>query len=309
MYTPVLLIIFNRFDTTKQVIAKLREAAVPKLYVYCDGPRKTKVGEAEQLKEVQEKVVKAIDWPCELVCNFREENEGPRLAIGHAVSWFFETEEQGIILEHDCVPHISFFNFCETLLKHYEHDERVMHISGDNFQFGRWRGDGSYYFSKITHIWGWATWKRAWKFYDADLKNFNEFENQNLLKRIFNHQRTINYWQHILSETYQNKIQTWDYQWSYAVWLQNGLAILPNVNLVSNIGFDENALNTVNPKHILSNIATSEMSEIKHPSFFVPDADADNWSMDKVFNPSYLQYFVGKFFGFARFNKGEKLDI
>jgi hypothetical protein len=118
MHTPVLLIIFNRFDTTQQVMAKLREGLVPKLYVYCDGPRKEKLGEAEQLRLVQEQVLSAIDWPCELITNFKTENEGPRLAIGHAVSWLFETEERGIILEHDCVPHLSFFNYCETLLKH-----------------------------------------------------------------------------------------------------------------------------------------------------------------------------------------------
>ena len=297
MHTPVLLIIFNRFDTTQQVMAKLREGLVPKLYVYCDGPRKEKLGEAEQLRLVQEQVLSAIDWPCELITNFKTENEGPRLAIGHAVSWLFETEERGIILEHDCVPHLSFFNYCETLLKHYEEDERVMHISGDNFQFGRWRGDGSYYFSRITHIWGWATWKRAWKYYDVDLKNFKEFEDRNIFNGIFNHKRTIMYWRKILNQTYNNQIQTWDYQWSYAVWSQNGLSVLPNVNLVSNIGFDENALNTINPKHILSNIATSEIGEIKHPIFVLPDLEADNWSMDMIFNPTYYQYFLGKFLG------------
>ncbi|MCG9879667.1 MAG: hypothetical protein MH472_03625 [Bacteroidia bacterium] len=295
MYTPVLLIIFNRFDTTKQVIAKLREAAVPKLYVYCDGPRKTKVGEAEQLKEVQEKVVKAIDWPCDLVCNFREENEGPRLAIGHAVSWFFETEEQGIILEHDCVPHISFFNFCETLLKHYEHDERVMHISGDNFQFGRWRGDGSYYFSRFNHIWGFATWKRAWKYYDLSMTQYPVFKENNKIKEIFKSKRTQRIWIDILDRTYSGSLQTWDYQWTFAIWNVNGLAILPNINLISNVGFDEMALNTTNSNHRLANMTSYEIGEIQHPSEIKVNLEADNYAVSDVFNPTMFRFALQKF--------------
>lgn len=295
MHTPVLLIIFNRFDTTQQVITKLREALVPKLYIYCDGPRRNKVGEAEQLKDVQNKVLKAIDWPCEVITNFKIENEGPRLAIGHAVSWLFETEEQGIILEHDCVPHLSFFNFCETLLQHYANDERIMHISGDNFQFGKWRGDGSYYFSRLTHIWGWATWKRAWKYYDVNMSLYPMFNNHHTLNDIFNHNRSIKYWNNIFELTFSKKINTWDYQWSFAVWSQNGLAILPNLNLVSNVGFDANALNTTNPSNILSNIEAKEISQISHPKMVIPDLNADNWSMDNVFYPTYFQYFWLKF--------------
>ncbi|MDP3927572.1 MAG: hypothetical protein Q8R57_00975 [Bacteroidota bacterium] len=295
MHTPVLLIIFNRFDTTQQVIAKLREAAVPKLYMYCDGPRKNKLGETELLKEVQEKVLEAIDWPCSVITQFREENEGPRLAIGHAVSWLFETEERGIILEHDCVPHLSFFNFCETLLEHYKDDERVMHISGDNFQFGKWRGDGSYYFSRFNHIWGFATWKRAWKQYDLSMSQYPMFREKERIKEIFASKRAQRIWLDILDRTYSGSLQTWDYQWTFAIWNVNGLAILPNVNLISNVGFDSLALNTTNAKHRLANMPSYELGEIKHPSKMNVDVAADNYAVNDVFNPSMFRFALQKF--------------
>jgi hypothetical protein len=295
MHTPVLLIIFNRFDTTQQVMAKLREALVPKLYVYCDGPRKEKLGEAEQLRLVQEQVLSAIDWPCELITNFKTENEGPRLAIGHAVSWLFETEERGIILEHDCVPHLSFFNYCETLLKHYEADERVMHISGDNFQFGRWRGDGSYYFSRFNHIWGFATWKRAWQHYDIAMRAYPNFKEKGKIREILPAKRAQKIWLDVLDRTYSGNLQTWDYQWTFAIWNLNGLAILPNTNLISNVGFDALALNTTNAKHRLANLPSKEIGEIEHPSEIKPDEDADNYAVNDVFNPSMFRFALQKF--------------
>lgn len=295
MHTPVLLIIFNRFDTTQQVITKLREALVPKLYIYCDGPRRNKVGEAEQLKDVQNKVLRAIDWPCEVITNFKIENEGPRLAIGHAVSWLFETEEQGIILEHDCVPHLSFFNFCETLLQHYANDERIMHISGDNFQFGKWRGDGSYYFSRFNHIWGFATWKRAWKHYDLNMSHYPAFKESGRIKEILPFKRAQKIWIDILDKTYSGVLQTWDYQWTFAIWNLNGLAVLPNVNLISNVGFDSLALNTTNSKHRLANLPSGEMGVISHPSEIKVDEDADNYAVNDVFNPTMIRFALQKF--------------
>lgn len=295
MHTPVLLIIFNRFDTTQQVIAKLREAAIPKLYVYCDGPRTSKMGEAEQLTEVQNQVLKAIDWPCQVITNFRQENEGPRLAIGHAVSWLFETEESGIILEHDCVPHTSFFNFCETLLKRYANDERIMHISGDNFQFGKWRGDGSYYFSRFNHIWGFATWKRAWKHYDINMAAYPAFKESGKINEIFSAKRAQKIWIDILDRTYSGALQTWDYQWTFAIWNVNGLAILPNINLISNVGFDSLALNTTNEKHRLANLPVGEMGEMTHPSAIKADEDADIYAVNDVFNPSMFRFALQKF--------------
>jgi hypothetical protein len=290
MQTPVLLIIFNRFDTTKQVLASLRLSGVKDLFIYSDGPRVEKTGEINLLKLVQAETLNEINWPCNVITNFKEQNEGPRLAIGHAVTWFFEHVEEGIILEHDCVPAPSFYPFCETLLAHYRNDTRIMHISGDNFQFGKWRGDGSYYFSRITHIWGWATWKRAWKYYDVEMRNYPSFRESKRIEDLFFHKRSLIFWKDIFDRTFYKKIDSWDYQWSFAAMKENGLSILPNVNLISNVGFDEHALNTTNPNDRLGNMKTGEIVEIKHPTFVIHDQFADSDSLDNVFFPTKFSY-------------------
>lgn len=300
MLTPTLLIIFNRSDTALQVINQLRLAAINKLYIYCDGAREEKAGEFKILKEVQQTLIANIDWPCTLVTNFKEKNEGPRLAIGHAINWFFENEEEGIILEHDCVPSPSFFTYCETLLKHYRDDERIMHISGDNFQFGKTIGDGSYYFSKITHIWGFATWKRAWKYYDVDMKLYPEFKKENRINDIVFHKRSVKFWNEIFEKTYQKKLQTWDYQWNFAMWCQNGLSILPNKNLVSNVGFDKMALNTVNPNHKLAAMKTFELIEMIHPKFIVAHVEPDESTIEEEIYPNKIKYLFNKLIDIIR---------
>ncbi len=295
MNTAVLLITFNRSDTALQVITQLRTARIGKLYLYSDGPRAEIKGETEILSKVQQTLLKEIDWPCKVQTNFRQKNEGPRLAIGHAINWFFENEEEGIILEHDCVPSLSFFGFCKNLLEHYRHDERMMHISGDNFQFGKWRGDGSYYFSRLNHIWGFATWKRAWKFYDVEMKNYPLFKKENRMNDIIQNKRSRKIWRTIFERTYQKELQTWDYQWTFAMWTHNGLAILPNVNMVSNVGFDRNALNTTNPDHKLANMQRFDIEQITHPSFILVDEEADIFATNDVFNPTLLKFALRKF--------------
>ncbi|MDZ4668155.1 MAG: glycosyltransferase family 2 protein [bacterium] len=301
MKPPVLLIIFNRFDTAVQVLEKLRLAVVPKLYIFSDGPRKGRVNEQVDLTLVQQKVLAQIDWPCEVFTNFRETNEGPRLAIGRGVSWMFETEEEGIILEHDCVPNSSFFHFCEAMLIRYRNNNQVMHISGDNFQFGEMYGDGSYYFSRITHIWGWATWKRAWEHYDVELKSFPEFLVQTKINAVIPYKAGQKYWLHILQQCYENKVDSWDYQWNYVLLNLDGLSILPNINLVSNVGFDAQALNTTNPKHKTARMETEELQFIIHPSEMKLQHEADRRSILRVVSPSVIRYFWDKLldvFGF-----------
>lgn len=300
---PVLLIIFNRSDTTLQVIDRLRLAGIQNLYIYSDGPRREKEGEFNFLKDIQKLLIKNINWPCKVTTLFKDHNEGPKAAIGEAIKWFFETEEEGIILEHDCVPSISFFNYCATLLEYYRSDERIMHISGDNFQFGKEVGDGSYYFSKITHIWGFATWRRAWQHYDVNMKMYPEFKRTGRIKDIIFHKRSIEFWLKIFDKTYNNQIQTWDYQWTFSMWCANGLAILPNKNMVSNVGFDKLALNTTNPNDKLASMETFEINTIIHPSFVIHNQEADARSMDEVFYPNLLKYLSGRLKELKRITK------
>jgi len=156
--TPVLFLIFKRLDTTKQVFEQIKKAKPPRLYIAADGPRDYVEGEAEKVKAAREYVLSNIDWNCEVKTLFREKNLGCGKAVSEAITWFFENEEQGIILEDDTVPSQSFFWFCEELLNRYKDEKKVWHIGGTNFQDGIIRGNGDYYFSALNHIWGWASW-------------------------------------------------------------------------------------------------------------------------------------------------------
>jgi GT2 family glycosyltransferase len=162
--TAILILLFNRPETTIRVFDKISQIKPQRLYIASDGPRKNFDGEKEKVKKVRE-IATRVDWPCEVKTLFRNENLGCKKGVSSAITWFFEQEEQGIILEDDCVPNLDFFTFCESLLDRYAEDERVSVITGNNFQNNKWRGDASYYFSKYNHCWGWASWRRSWKDY------------------------------------------------------------------------------------------------------------------------------------------------
>jgi hypothetical protein len=184
---------------------------------------------------------------------------------------------------------MSFFHFCEVLLKYYRNDERIMHISGVNFQDGRTRGTGSYYFSKINHIWGWATWKRSWEKYDVNVSTYPQLLGQKLFSTVFSNPATRRYWQKNIELVYNNIKDTWDIQWQYTVSVNNGLAIIPNVNLVSNIGFDANATHTSDNFNTLANRPKSNIDTITHPIFVVPNFEADDYTIKKYLNPHKLK--------------------
>ena len=160
MTPAVLFIIFNRPETTQRVFDAIRLAKPTRLYIAADGPRENKTGEKE-LCEQARKIAQNVDWDCEVKTLFQKENLGCGKAVSHAISWFFENEDMGIILEDDCLPHQSFFKYCEELLEKYKNNDRIGIISGNNFQKKRKIGSFSYYFSDIVNIWGWATWARS----------------------------------------------------------------------------------------------------------------------------------------------------
>ena len=174
--TPILFLIFNRLDTTRRVFEEIRKQKPRQLFVASDGPRVNKDGEREIVEKTRKLVLDNIDWECEVKTLFRGENLGCKIAVSSAIDWFFENIEEGIILEDDCLPAQSFFGYCEELLEKFREDGRISVISGDNFQFG-WRNTSdSYYFSKNCHIWGWATWRRAWERYDVEMKTYPNFK-------------------------------------------------------------------------------------------------------------------------------------
>jgi hypothetical protein len=288
--TAILLIIFNRPSTTIQVFKKIRQAKPLRLYVASDGPRVGHASDKENVIKTREIITK-IDWPCEVKTLFRDKNLGCKKAVSGAITWFFENEEQGIVLEDDCVPHLDFFTFCENLLERYAKDVRVSVITGNNFQNGKWRGDASYYFSKYPHCWGWATWRRAWNYYQEDLKFWPEWSNSKALFKYVSDKVERKYWQKIFDLVYAKKFDsTWDYTWVANIWYKNGLTVTPNVNLVSNIGYGENATHTHNKNSTLFNMLAMELSHIIHPKQIIIDAEADRFAFDNHFRGKYLRF-------------------
>ncbi len=287
--TPILFLIFNRPDTTTQVFQQIRAVKPKYLYVAADGPRSNKPGEEELCQQARDVVLNYIDWNCELKTRFQEKNLGCKLAVSSAVTWFFQNVEEGIILEDDCLPDLSFFNFCKTLLEYYRDNYQIMHIGGANFQKGKIRSDGSYYFSKINHVWGWATWKRAWKLYDLNLATFPTFRDNNGIKKYFQNSRLEKFWEKRFTIAYENKIDTWDIQWQYAMCYNNGLSIIPNYNLVSNIGFGQVGTHTSMSFHPLANIPRTKLDKIIHPSDMTPNIEADVYSSKIYFAPNKIR--------------------
>ena len=157
---PVLFCIFNRPELTARVFESIRARQPHQLFIASDGPRDSNSDDVTKV-EAARQIVSRVDWECDVSTRFLSENLGCKHAMSSAISWAFEKTEDLIILEDDCLPHASFFGYCDSLLDRYRNEDSVMMISGNNFQPSR-RSDASYYFSRWTHIWGWATWKRAW---------------------------------------------------------------------------------------------------------------------------------------------------
>jgi hypothetical protein len=240
--TPVLFLVFNRLDTTKQVFETIRTARPRKLYIAADGPRELREGEAQKIKEVRDYVVNNVDWDCEVKTLFREKNLGCKNAVSGGVNWFFEHEEQGIILEDDCLPSQSFFRFCQELLCAYRHDKDIGMISG-NMLYDQIKVNESYLYT-YGNIWGWATWRDRWSLYDVDIKSWSDEEVRSSIEAFLANRKVYRFVSALFDTAYNGKIDTWDYQWLFARLKNRLLTINPSRNLVANIGFGENATHT-----------------------------------------------------------------
>lgn len=287
MNSPVLFIVFNRPGLTQLVFDAIRIAKPKKLYVAADGPRANRPDELFQCERVRG-IVSNIDWPCDVRFLFRDENLGCKLAVSGAISWFFSFEGEGIILEDDCLPNPDFFKFCDILLEKYRFEEAVGMISGCNFQNEVKRGNGDYYFSRFCHIWGWATWNRAWKKYDVEIKDWPTLKQSKWLESLGFSGAEKKYWEDAFDRTFSNNLDTWDHQWSLACWANEMLAINPNKNLITNIGFGADATHTVG-KSIFSKMKTKRLDfPIRHPDIISADKLADAYSSKYIFTRSYI---------------------
>ncbi|MCV7440540.1 methyltransferase type 11 [Mycobacterium seoulense] len=239
-----------------------------------DGPRANKPGENEKCAATRA-VIDRVDWDCEVHRNMSETNMGCRLRVSSGITWAFELVDRAIILEDDCVPSASFFPYCAELLNYYETDERIMMVSGDNHLFGRAGTADSYYFSRYPHVWGWATWRRAWAKYDLNMTNWPEIRNRKLFDQYLPRMSERYRWESVFQSVYDGKIDTWDYQWGYTIWANSGLSIAPARNLVRNIGFHAEATHT-KADSIYSSLDADELDlPLTHPATVLASADKD----------------------------------
>lgn len=286
MNTPVLFLVFNRPDTTRIVFDAIRNAQPSRLYIAADGPRINRPDEAESCAEVRS-IVANVDWPCEIKTLFRDENLGCKSAVSSAIDWFFEHEAEGIILEDDCLPDATFFPYCSELLEKYRNEPSVMAIGGNYFSFNESRKEvagKSYFFTKHVEIWGWATWRRAWKTYDVEIKNWALLPEDWLMEIGGNSTDFKQYFKSSFDSVYRGEIDTWDFQWVFNVWYHNGLSALPTRNLVSNIGFNADATHTKVGDGFLDNVPLQPMKfPLAHPVTIERSLSMDKWLDRKIY--------------------------
>ncbi|MEO7214160.1 nucleotide-diphospho-sugar transferase [Mucilaginibacter sp.] len=302
--TPILLLIFNRPELTEKVFVEIKKQRPQYLYIAADGPRINKENEVEKCRATRQVVLDNIDWTCQVKTLFRDENIGCGKAVSEAITWFFDNVEQGIILEDDCLPSSSFFSFCEELLNKYHDNSQVMHIGGSNFQDKNVAGENSYYFSNYIHIWGWATWRRAWQKYEFNLQG-NDPQLAYMLKYKFSNGIERHFWQHSFETMANHLIDTWDTQWVHCFFKHNGIGITTAQNLISNIGCGPDATHTIHFNPIISELPVTEIEIITHPKKITINKRADRTSYRKLYqfdNTKFnrIKFRIGKMLPFIK---------
>jgi hypothetical protein len=287
----VALFAFARPDTTERVLAAIREARPRQLLVVADAPPADSPELAARCAEVR-RLVHAIDWDCELRTHYADRHMGLNRRVETGLGWVFDTVEEAIVLEDDCRPHPSFFRFCAEALARHRDDPRVTTISGDNFDFGAGPAGPSYRYSRYPLIWGWATWRRAWRAHDPRMSRWPELREAGWLGRLFDDPHAVAYWGHHFDLTHRGE-GSWDYAWTFTSWLDGVLAVTPAVNLVSNIGFGSDATHTrdddLSP---FANLDAGEMRfPLRHPTAVAPDREADRLLEDVLFSGNVHRMF------------------
>ncbi|MDA9138108.1 hypothetical protein N9N46_02720 [Candidatus Pelagibacter ubique] len=271
------IIVFNRPELTEKVMLEIKKAKPENFFIIADGPRSKNKKDEELCKETLKKVLKNINWACNVYKNVSEKNLGCKKRVVSGLNWVFSKVEDCVILEDDTIPSQSFFSYCSELLEKYRNNNSIGLISGDNFLFNKVKVKESYYFSKYCHIWGWATWKRVWSKYDADVTFWPSFKENNLLNQILDNNNEIIKCKKNFQDVFDEKIDTWDYQLTLMFWKEKLLSIMPNKNLVSNIGFGLDATHTKSINY-MSNMKHFDIEfPLAHPTNIDINIEADNF--------------------------------
>ncbi len=281
--TPVVLMIFNRPDLTARVLERVRQVRPRELLVIADGPR---FPEEQEKCQAARAVIDTIDWECELLKNYSDTNLTSPIRCSTGLNWVFSQVQEAIILEDDCIPSQFFFYFCQDLLEKYRNDERVMHIGGSNFSHDPLKIDASYCFSKYGPAWGWATWKRAWKYFDFEMKDWLSLRQGKWIESLHHTKSEQEYWFRILDSCTLGNDPHWDYAWMFACWQKNGLSIIPKYNLVSNFGCRADGSRHTSPNDALARISNYEPSSLNYPDDVEQNAEMDQFLYKTRFNRS-----------------------
>lgn len=290
--SAVLFICFNRKDAAQQVFDAIKAAKTPRLYFACDGARTEE--EWDKCNDVRG-IVDQIDWDCEVKTKFSDVNLGVKMGESTAMEWFFQNEEEGIILEDDTYPDNSFFRFCDEMLEKYRNDERIWNINGNNLMM-EWEHDGkeSYYFSQHGYgaYWGWASWRRVWNKYDVEMKEYPAARDTSLLEDHFLSKAEKKEAYKLFDLTLSGEISSWDYQMDFARIANNGHTIIPNSNLITNIGFGAEGTHTVNENDPRNN---KDLQHIEFPLVHPKDVHVDEERDLQYFQKYVLRPFYRRF--------------
>jgi hypothetical protein len=283
---PVLFIIFNRKNSTEKVFEQIRLVKPKQLFIAADGPRKYIPGEDKKCENIRSWILENIDWNCEIKTLFRDQNIGCGRGPSEAITWFFEHVNEGIILEDDCLPNISFFKFCDENLNKYRNYDNISIISGNNFQIRQPMIIGSdYYFSVFPSTWGWATWKRSWDGFDYHIRKWKTIEQKEFLNFLFREKQYQGWWKWYLDKIYNEQPDDmWDFQFYFHCIERKQLAVIPGANLVSNIGHGPMASHTTNKGGYFDSIPAYELEfPLKHPDKIQRNYDADLFVQKMLF--------------------------
>ena len=289
---PVLFLVFNRPEQTRRVFEAIRAARPPRLYVAADGPRPDRPGEAERCEQAR-RIATAVDWPCQLQTLLRDCNLGCGRAVSEAISWFFASEAEGIILEDDCLPAGSFFRLATELLERYREDQRIGQVCGFNLLPEASPDGVDYFTSHFGWNWGWASWQRAWKFFDPEMSGWPRLKQRGLhLQYPFYAERV-----RLFDSTFRHGCQDiWDYQWHHALASQGQLSMIPSVSLVQNIGFTSDATHTQTADTRRSQPASSLDDDValRHPEFLLASPDYERQLIRAAHSGAWREHIVAR---------------
>lgn len=236
----VLLIVFNRPETTRRVLGRILEFFPSRLYVAADGPRDSVRADRERCAATRALITEMTPAGIEMRTLFRDKNLGCGRAVFESIEWFFSHEESGIILEDDCLPTPDFYAYMSWAIRRFRQDPRIWHVAAMGLPVD---DNVPATLVPMPFVWGWASWRKRWSHYRYHIEDDSNRRAQ-VINSIMPTLEARAYWQSLLDAVNAGKINTWDYQWCYTLWRHQALALVPSVSYVENIGFGPDATHT-----------------------------------------------------------------